>query len=65
MRNPIRDRGGILLGTTESYPDNKIALRSRNGELIGTEDKYGTTRDRNGAVVATGKGSLTSLLHRL
>lgn len=65
MRNRICDRGGILIGTTESYPDNKIALRDRGGILIGTEDKYGNTRDRNGVLKATGVGSLTTLLHKL
>lgn len=65
MRNPIKNRGGILIGTTEVRNDGTIELRNRGGTLVGTEDKNGATRDRNGILKATGKGSLSSLMGSL
>jgi len=65
MKTPIRDRGGVLLGTTELRQDGTIELRNRGGTLVGTEDKYGNTRDRSGTLKSTGKGSLLSLMSGL
>jgi hypothetical protein len=62
MKNPIRNRMGTLIGTTEIRNDGTIELRNRGGTLVGTEDKNGRTCDRNGTLKATGRGSLSALI---